>query len=693
MYLAAVDGNNGSSKGTSSSSSGNVYWTTSKSSSRTKWIVEEIGGSSNNDKHDPPSDGTYNIVASNGAHLNVYAGTDANGTKLCIWEADGSIDQEFKLDSYSSYSKIYAMCSSNGNNRVVDAYRPGNAVQDGTKAQIWDETDPTSHKMVISYKGNGYYKIALKSNNNLCLTAHGTANNSSVTFSRYTGAAGQLWSFDEVHPVEGIDAYNPPDEDYYNLICKNGAYLNVYAGGSANGTRVCLWAGDNSIEQQFELINNPQGSTLYAMCSNNGQDKVLDAYKPGKTVQSGTKAQIWEDTDPEAQVMFIIPEGGGYYKVVLESNPRLALTAAGSANNSNVTFSNYSGSQNQLWKFNGTKFINTGKHKPPEEGVYNVTNKGNSLKLNVYAGADKDGTNVVCWSEDGSTEQKFRLSNEDGFSRLFAMCSSRGMGRVLDAFRKPNEAVRNGTKAQIWSPTDDKAQLLKIAPKKDGYYIIALRGDPKLVLTASGKTVGGKVTFSTYTGADTQLWKLDLLDKWKEPEFDPNIERQFTQNKTTGRNGTTAQAWVCHIAEGTLEGTIAWEKNPDSQVSSHFVIGKSGRIVQMVDVEDTAWCNGTRNDPNSSAYWGNATASIVAENAKNGFYNANEYTISIEFEGFYIQTKGRITNAQLEAAAWLMAYYNQEKGCTIPLERTYHWALPDRPRFKAKLSRSAVPVW
>lgn len=58
----------------------------------------------------------------------------------------------------------------------------------------------------------------------------------------------------------------------------------------------------------------------------------------------------------------------------------------------------------------------------------------------------------------------------------------------------------------------------------------------------------------------------------------------------TGHDGV-----VIHHAEGTFEGTIAWEKNSSSYVSSHFVVSYDGAIAQMVDTDTQAWCQSAGN--------------------------------------------------------------------------------------------------
>lgn len=81
---------------------------------------------------------------------------------------------------------------------------------------------------------------------------------------------------------------------------------------------------------------------------------------------------------------------------------------------------------------------------------------------------------------------------------------------------------------------------------------------------------------------------------------------------------------VLHIAQGTYDGTIAWQRNPAAQVSSHFVVSETGLIAQMVDTDLTAW----------------------TQAAGNGRW------VSIEFAGW---SGNPLTDAQVAAAARLYA--------------------------------------
>lgn len=100
---------------------------------------------------------------------------------------------------------------------------------------------------------------------------------------------------------------------------------------------------------------------------------------------------------------------------------------------------------------------------------------------------------------------------------------------------------------------------------------------------------------------------------------------------------TAHRGVVLHIAEGYYQGTIGWQRNPESEVSSHFIVGRSGQVAQMVDTSLKAW---TQREGN--AEW-----------------------LSIEFEGFtpshelYRPGWEKLSAYQVEAAARILARAHQ----------------------------------
>jgi hypothetical protein len=106
-----------------------------------------------------------------------------------------------------------------------------------------------------------------------------------------------------------------------------------------------------------------------------------------------------------------------------------------------------------------------------------------------------------------------------------------------------------------------------------------------------------------------------------------------TDNRTPAGE-STVYGLVLHIQQGTEAGTEAWQRNPASQVSSHFLAPLGGGLRQMVDTADKAWCEVAGN-----AHW-----------------------VSVEIEG---RSGDHLTPAQAIACAQLLAWLHQTHG--VPL--------------------------
>ena len=159
--------------------------------------------------------GQYNVRnRSSGKYLNVNAGRDANGTNVMQWTKDGSIDQRFKaeyLPSADAYL-LRAVCSANGSNRVLDAYRNNGQLAGGCNADIWSPTDAAAQQWLLVNLNNGYFRIALCSNPALALTSRGTGNGSNngklptsagnVFVGAYAGTNNQQWAFEPLAAAE-----------------------------------------------------------------------------------------------------------------------------------------------------------------------------------------------------------------------------------------------------------------------------------------------------------------------------------------------------------------------------------------------------------------------------------------------------------------------------------------------------------
>src|SRR5688572_14937774 len=96
---------------------------------------------------------------------------------------------------------------------------------------------------------------------------------------------------------------------------------------------------------------------------------------------------------------------------------------------------------------------------------------------------------------------------------------------------------------------------------------------------------------------------------------------------------------IVHDTEGSYAGTLSWFKNPDANVSAHYVIRSSdGHIAQMVDEKNIAWhiaCFNTNSIglehegyASKPEQW--FTEAMYAESAKLAAYLADKYMIKKE---------------------------------------------------------------
>ena len=97
--------------------------------------------------------------------------------------------------------------------------------------------------------------------------------------------------------------------------------------------------------------------------------------------------------------------------------------------------------------------------------------------------------------------------------------------------------------------------------------------------------------------------------------------------------------FVIHVAQSPdAPGTIAWFRNPEAQVSAHFIVDRTGVVYQCVPLDRVAWAE----------------------------MDYNNRGISIEHIGY---TGQKLTNRQLHASLELLVWLH-EQFPQVPLHRT-----------------------
>jgi len=108
------------------------------------------------------------------------------------------------------------------------------------------------------------------------------------------------------------------------------------------------------------------------------------------------------------------------------------------------------------------------------------------------------------------------------------------------------------------------------------------------------------------------------------------------------RSARSLEAIVVHVTEGAFWGSVQWLKNPRAHASSHFIVSRSGKIVQLVHVSDIAWHAGN--------------------------WRVNVGSVGIEHEGFTYGSAG-FTDEQYERSARLSAWLARR--ALMPIDREH----------------------
>lgn len=74
----------------------------------------------------------------------------------------------------------------------------------------------------------------------------------------------------------------------------------------------------------------------------------------------------------------------------------------------------------------------------------------------------------------------------------------------------------------------------------------------------------------------------------------------FTPSPNRSAREKPISAIVLHNTAGKAAGAVKWFQDPKSKVSAHYVVTRSGPVIQCVDEKDAAWHAGNRDINHSS---------------------------------------------------------------------------------------------
>ena len=187
------------------------------------------------------------------------------------------------------------------------------------------------------------------------------------------------------------------DGQYKILNAATRKALDVTSASDKNGANIQIYNDNGSNAQKWSLNLESDGSyTLQPACSD---DKVMDV-TDGKINTNGANIQLYKDNNTAAQKFKIAIGNPVNGSTDLGTNFYARITSSSrslSVNGSNVVIDSTKISKNQVWKFTLNE----------SSGTYTIVNCANGKALDVYDGADKDGTNIQTYVSNKTNTQKW----------------------------------------------------------------------------------------------------------------------------------------------------------------------------------------------------------------------------------------------------------------------------------------------
>ena len=267
----------------------------------------------------------------------------------------------------------------------------GNGTTDGTNVQIYKNNGSVAQKFQVESVGNGWYVIS-NTYPKMCLDVQGGSSKSgtNVNLYHYNGSDAQKWRF--------FSAGN----GYYYIMNKCGNYLDLSGRVAKNDTNVQVYKKNGTDAQRWKLVKTEAqyvniASGLYSLYSKVGNNFVLDI--SGAGTADGTNIQIYQGNDSIAQKFKIQVTPDGWFTILNPLSGKCLDVQGGIAKSGlNVQLHTSNGTDAQKWRF----------YTAGDSDYFYIKNKL-GFYLDVDGARAKNGTNVLVFTRNGSTAQKWRL--------------------------------------------------------------------------------------------------------------------------------------------------------------------------------------------------------------------------------------------------------------------------------------------
>ena len=347
-----------------------------------QWVLRDAGN------------GSFYIINKRGLFLDVASAGTKDGTAIKAYRGNSTDAQKWyfvPVDGEQTISDGIYQIVSNMNRQYVVDYAPGHS----DRVHLWETqgTQFANQRWRATWIGGGYYTFQSLNADNTYLSmkdgSHALGTNVETQSSLDDASKFVVRSM---------------GDGSFNIIHKNGLFVDVVNGTMANGTNIQGWQGNSAPAQKFVFKAVDGTKTIedgwYTIdCQSESKNLCLTVLDSKKN-EDRANVQLGEKTSANNQIWKVTYlENDGYYSIMSAGSGKAIDVADGRADQgTNIQqFKNkdHRGEPTQQWII-----------KSAGDDSYYIYNY-NGLYLDVSGGKLESGANIQLWLGNQSDAQKF----------------------------------------------------------------------------------------------------------------------------------------------------------------------------------------------------------------------------------------------------------------------------------------------
>lgn len=474
----------------------------------------------------PTSGNIYYIKNKNsGLYLQVENDSSSAGANVIQATGTGSTGQRWILEQNSStgYYRLHPATDMTGG-ISLDVANGSSA--NGTNIQIYTNNGQSAQNFAITAADDngGYYITTEVSGFSSCLDVSGASTASGANVLEYTkkGSDNQIWYFEEAPwPSSGSSSSSSSSSSsnlisdgwYYIKNVHSGLYVDVAGGTDADFTNVQQWGYSGGDYQKWYVSN--QGNNYITIKSALSGGRMLDVYYGGTT--DGTNICICSANGLDTQKFQVVESStsGAYCLLPKNSNGAQAVDVYGwsTANGGNINTWSYNGLTCQQFIFESASSSSSGSSSSGSTSSSTAAIASNYPVQEMTFVSTYDGNYVTAGSLNGTVTTNATASDANNWviqkvgSDYYRIVNV-ATGYVL---APSGNSAYDGASVVTTGSTSTNAQYWKIvAVKTDSWshnlnYKLVNYANTNLALTLSGSSY----KLSTYSGSSAQCFRFN----------------------------------------------------------------------------------------------------------------------------------------------------------------------------------------